>query len=100
MDKKIYNIKFAAKAGFNSVVELSDYQLEKFKKATGKNGFIGGNEIKFEGWSKFLQDYIEFDYFDRVQTDIEDIEITELDQWLKPVTKKSKKGKPKIESKI
>jgi hypothetical protein len=94
MEKKIYHIKFAAQAGFNSVVELSDNQLEKFKKAIGKNGFIGGNEIKFEGWSKFLQDHLEFDYFDRTQTDIEDIEITELDQCLRPVKeKKSKKNK-------
>ena len=85
MEKKIYNIQFKAEAMFNSIVELTDTQLEKFKEAIGKNKSIGGNEIKFDGWSRFLRDAAEFDYLDRTETDIEEVKIEELDKWLQTV---------------
>jgi hypothetical protein len=87
MSKKKFNIVFKAEAFFNSVVEVDETVIEKFKEYVGANNQILAFNDKAGGWVKWLIKHAEFDYAD-FPTDIEEIEVEELDHWLQPVIDK------------
>jgi hypothetical protein len=69
----VYNITFKTEGQFTCCLELSQYQLSKLKKCSGKKGMLGGNDKKDAAWIKFLMQYAEFDV--AVDSDIEDMII-------------------------
>lgn len=89
-EKKNYCVVFKAEAFFTAVIRVTPEIMGKLKSYIGENKHILGNDAKATGWIKFLHDHAEFDYIDKGFTDLEEIDIEELDnnlQSLEPLPK-------------
>lgn len=79
-----FTLTFTAEAQFTCTLELSQQQIKKLKKYSGKKGMLGYNSLKDRSWIKFIMNHCEFDI--PVETDIENLKV----EYLPPIFAQTK----------